>query len=284
MDVDKLYSELPSKPWLFHYTPKAGFLGIFRTRSVWAGNIHYMDDAKEFAHAMDLVNARTEDMVGFDHSERTGFRKLVNSLFQGISRINVYVFSLSEQSDLLSQWRGYADSSGFVIEFDWKRLSKVASTQGFRLGRCLYDKEKKQAVIDNMVKAAQDAYFQGLSEGSRKNEIQRALYDSFIIDFVSVSPLLKHHAFREEKEWRLVSRPIRMDAPQVDYREGRSMLIPYFKLNLNEGSNTMPVTGIIVGPCPHPELSANSAVNFVQRTAKFTNISIRHSRIPYREW
>jgi hypothetical protein len=42
---------------LYHYTSAAGLLGILKTRSIWATNIRFMNDTREFALALDLITA-----------------------------------------------------------------------------------------------------------------------------------------------------------------------------------------------------------------------------------
>ena len=251
---------------------------------MWASSIHYMNDATEFANAMGLVKAQLERIEGFEPAELSDFKRIITSQLESISRIYVFVFSLSEQSDLLSQWRGYAGGGGFAVEFEWERLKRVAGRQGFLLGRCLYRTDQKEAVVKQMLKVAQEVYWRCVRQGAGREHVAGELWKRFVQDFVRVSPLLKHYSFHEEREWRLVSRPTNMDAPEVDYREGHSMLVPYFKLSLEDGSGGMPVSGVVVGPCPHPELSQNSVVNFVQKSANFKQLSARCSQIPYREW
>jgi hypothetical protein len=58
--------------------------------------------------------------------------------------------------------------------------------------------------------------------------------------------------FHEENEWRLVSNP--MSVHLMKFREGQSMLIPYFEFPLRAEKATY-LASVTVGPAPHMELA-----------------------------
>ena len=122
-------------------------------------------------------------------------------------------------------------------------------------------------------------------------------------DFFALAPTLKHPKFEEEKEWRLISKPtpITLDTvfnPKVDFRSGKSMLIPYLKINLvNKNSEPLNylkcIPEIYVGPTLYPELSRISLSGFLLRedvhveieTDVVTRVSkseVHKTKIPYR--
>ena len=40
---------------LYHYTSQEGVIGILSEKVLWASMIHYMNDSKEYALALDLA-------------------------------------------------------------------------------------------------------------------------------------------------------------------------------------------------------------------------------------
>ena len=80
----------------------------------------------------------------------------------------------------------------------------------------------------------------------------------------------------------MVSRPISINNPQVDYREGKSVLTPYFRFKLVEADENLSFGGIIVGPAPNNELSMNSLSNMLHAMNMKKHGGIRCSQIPYR--
>src|SRR5229473_5273124 len=48
----------PIPEFLYHYTSQDGLLGIIESRSLWATNISYMNDATEFGLSVRLIRDR----------------------------------------------------------------------------------------------------------------------------------------------------------------------------------------------------------------------------------
>jgi hypothetical protein len=88
-------------------------------------------------------------------------------------------------------------------------------------------------------------------------------------------------------EWRLAVGPKSYVDKAFNFRPGKSMLIPYYALKVAEGSWANKIDEIVVGPCPHPELSRNAVGGLLIRygaTANRGYPKIRSSSIPYRSW
>jgi hypothetical protein len=76
------------------------------------------------------------------------------------------------------------------------------------------------------------------------------------------APILKDRSFEEEREWRIISRPI--FAQRLDYREGRSLIIPYYQLPLWEDGQKTEIHEIVVGPTRDVERSIKSVSRLVR--------------------
>jgi hypothetical protein len=61
------------------------------------------------------------------------------------------------------------------------------------------------------------------------------------------------------------------------------MLVPYCELNLEDENGQIPLSEIVIGPCPHMELSVAS-VEHLLRIANMSHVSVRKSDVPYRNW
>src|SRR4029450_4455178 len=77
--------------------------------------------------------------------------------------------------------------------------------------------------------------------------------------FAPLAPTIKHPAFHEEREWRLISAPIPFGDDQWRVRAGRSMLIPYVPIALAPTDPYLPIRDVVVGPTPHRELAIRAA-------------------------
>ncbi len=134
---------------LYHYCSPVGFERIITSRRIWLSNIFYMNDnlehhwfrqkALRFIEASQLPQISIEDKV---------------DIFELLSQDrpdDIFCLCLSEESDLLSQWRAYSDDgTGFAIGFN---------TNYFRYYTCRGHVGKAHVIYDD---AAQERMLQGI--------------------------------------------------------------------------------------------------------------------------
>lgn len=154
--LDEIISNTPDVP-LFHYTNQEGFLGIIKNKEIWASHTQYLNDQKEYIHAIDLVKDVIDNVKQNYPSELE--QRILDEMKEGINgneSMNVCVCSFSEDPDSLSQWRAYGGSSGFSIGFDSTFLKSVISKHNFKLAPCLYTESEQtlllEAVVDKVLK------------------------------------------------------------------------------------------------------------------------------------
>src|ERR1035441_9693602 len=58
------------------------------------------------------------------------------------------------------------------------------------------------------------------------------------------APILKDKAFSEEREWRIISRPLMCTGERFDFREGSSMLVPFYRFPLDRDQGPIRGRGI----------------------------------------
>jgi Protein of unknown function (DUF2971) len=274
--IKKLLTSRPQGN-LFHYTNQEGLLGIVRSKCLWASKVHYMNDAKEFKHALDLAKQEIWALRGSASGDWLRFLDEATKRIELVADIHVFVASLSEAGDLLSQWRGYCGTgSGFSIGFSETVLHSVLSAQGFWLAPCLYQASDKAQIVTDLLGEAKQAldspivWFDGTLE-------------SFIAQLLQVSPLLKDASFSEEKKWRIVCGIIPVSDSRFKIRAGRSMLVPYCDVKLEGLDGRLSIDELIIGPTPHPGLSSSS-VTALLTSEKASWRHVHQSSIPYRNW
>jgi len=131
-------------------------------------------------------------------------------------------------------------------------------------------------IIDFMI----DIFHKLLSEGKSVNQAIELILPGYHHHFLKVAAIIKHPAFEEEREWRIVTGLISYN--QLHCRLGKSMLIPYLPIQFKDSMHQFPVDEIIVGPTSHQYLAAN-AVNSLLSSTGIKAHSVRISQIPYRE-
>ena len=82
-----------------------------------------------------------------------------------------------------------------------------------------------------------------------------------------IAVLLKHAAFHEEEEWRVVSRVMTNYVTEpIQYREGSSMLIPYVEFGLPESPDRrVDLEHVVLGPTPNQNISMNSLSRYLSK-------------------
>lgn len=268
---------------LHHYTSGSGIAGIFDSKQIWATNIHCLNDAKEFVHAISLAKSAVrqsleEQMGGEGDSVYAAIERSLNSL----SRLSVYVSCFSEVEDSLSQWRGYCPPGfGYSIGFDGEHLKREARRQGFNLGKCIYDAETQKAITLAWARETVEMVISGLRES---DDIAGVVQDSsayFLSKFYDFAPLLKHHSFHSESEWRLYGL-VGGDDPRMRIRAGKSMLIRYVSVDLGFGKESQIIWNMLVGPTPHAELAGEALTIYFNKF--LIRNGIGYSQSPYRDW
>jgi hypothetical protein len=211
------------------------------------------------------------------------------------------VFSFSQRKDDISQWRGYClNVGGFCIEFDTKKLFSFLNIVDSWTGKPYYPYRRgkiySKKILDQ--RKGQPCYFFKCSYDSDKNRaLIKEHFDDIInkIELENESPIIgsaetlmklnklstyvKDDSFKNERECRLVCN---IGVKNVKYREGKSMVMPYIELDLSGCNGELPISKIIVGPTPHPELSKISIRSLLKSCGY--KIEVESSKLPYRSW
>lgn len=284
--LENILQRTPPPPGLiYHYTSQGGLLGIVKNRCMWATNVHYQNDAKEFQHALDVSRGVIENLRNGDPpAEEERLLRLMKHTLESIRTINIFVCSFSEHKDMLSQWRGYCPrGNGFSIGLDYAQLKPVVEAQGFRFVPCVYGMQEQYGLVTELIDSVIAAYRNDLGNSVNIKQALRNRSSEFMMRLTVLAPIIKHYTFSEEREWRAVSVPTSSDHPQVAYREGVSMLTPYFILRLAAGGAGPPIREVVVGPTPHMELSISSAASFLGAN-NLSGFGVSRSDIPFRGW
>jgi len=271
------------KNMLFHYTSQAGLLGILKEKEIWATNIHFLNDYKEFRHAFDILCEIIRQKLDSNTALRDKLIRYFDDLINLSPNINVFVASFSERGDLLSQWRGYcSDGAGYSIGFNKSILQKMATEMRLTLVECIYDLEKQREEM----KSHLDWVL--LSSSTTPSDISTLDFDNAVSSLVqmllAVAPRFKDKSFSEESEWRLFSGTIDSTDERIDFRQGKSTLIPYVKFSLKSSElNNIPISKIYIGPTPDKELARIAVINLMHRS-KTVSKRVDLSKIPFKNW
>lgn len=284
--IHRLYANQPSDT-LYHYTTLNGLLGIVDSGHLRASDVRYMNDSTELRHTLDLMREHITRRViaGTDHPS------LLNQLLDWLSHRIVggpmlFGASFRANGNLLSQWRGYsAHGKGVSLGFDPHHILSCAQRQRFQVGRCVYDPDRQKALIEEVVDAVEHYAADDEYDGQNK-PTHRAIFERIEGRLLRLAAILKHPAFEEEQEWRIVS-PVVTDVGDqpVHFREGVSMLVPWyaFVLRDEEAAGAMGLDHVYLGPTSNIDLSMNSLQLFLDQRGVSPRRGISYCQIPYRQ-
>ena len=204
-----------------------------KNRKIWATNILFLNDSKEFNHTIQLS---LEFLKGDETVIGQDLYKTVEHLFSDSQAPDVYVTSLTAMRDQLSQWRAYCPNlGGFNIGFETEKLHKIVKAQGVMLVPCNYDLEEQKKIIKNSINITRDTFNQ--KADTNYNSGGKFDIDSFLelagntrlnygLQLLLIAPLFKHPKFIEENEFRFIFYPQKGQMKNVYFREGASTIAP----------------------------------------------------------
>ena len=275
---------------LYHYTGIDSLVGMGETKKLWASNVYYMNDSEEVIYACKVLEsvlkprlvspAKNDPEIEFLKQ----FHEWINHFKYTV--YNIFIFSLSEESSLLSQWRSYTPhSKGVSIGFSPERLNFLAKHNKLRIAKCLYEKGDQEEILNSLIEKLLITFRKERPYSQPTLGFPQQRYHSFLEQFrgdiLQILSIIKNSSFREEQEWRLISEyyPSYV-TPEINFRQDASMLVPYVELYL--GDDNPLFEDVILGPSQHQNLSMAALSMFLSNKG-LCNKTVNCS-IPYREW
>lgn len=209
---------------------------------------------------------------------------------------------LSEEKDLLSQWRGYADDAyGVSIGFSETYLNKCVSLEhqksvAAKLEKVEYRMEAQKELLRPLYEEFKTYVSQGgfglkgvVSLLDRRSEEQVKLDDNYIdeLEVKLFTPtliyglkkyLVKNPAFVEEREWRLFSIIPQVSSSDYNFRASRDRIVPYREIELVEAEEQS-IEDIILGP---RNITPESVVKSMLEKRGFGDVEVSRSEATYR--
>lgn len=268
---------------LFHYSDFNGLIGIIKNKQIWMGDIFFLNDEKEYQLGLELLKKQLEIQKRKHTSSPFGI--FLNSL----DSIELYLrerpplsFSLTEESDLLSQWRGYT-KNGIGVSIGFR---SVSLKNKFQILPCLYSPEEQDAYVKHLFELALSKFNSTTEMGKHdKRDCQDPTripyWDAIneagndLVSWLNVAcSIIKDPSFKEEKEWRIVN----FDRSNLDFIAKESYLKPIKKVDIEPRDI---VTSIKIGPNPNKVFCKNSICALLN-SCSLDSLPVALSEIPYR--
>jgi hypothetical protein len=283
LELEHIHREVPMT--LFHYTSHEAALGIMTSGTLWATHLGYLNDEEELHHALRLFR-RQITASRRSSTERVSYllEQMLDAL-DGVAESNIGVFSLSEEPDLLSQWRAYCPRGvGYALGFDSASLIAAVAPKRVQLGACVYDRELQEIVVSQAISDTVTSFQTALDAANGDYDL---VVEQHRIQFMAraarVAAYIKHEAFAEEREWRLVALLAGVSQAPWRFRSGRVSMIPYLSLPAAEKDADVRLNRVVVGPSPDGSSAFRSGRLFFEAHGLHPQ-SVKRSRIPFRSW
>lgn len=271
---------------LYHYTSSEGFLGILASMRIWATDIRYLNDAKEYQYTLDLVQTVLEYRRAKITAAEAPLLDRFTRALDSAPNMRLYVSCFSRLGDALSQWRAYA-RGGFSLSFDPDLLlaAAVDYPEPTLLLQCVYERGEQESYINHAIDSLLRDFHAAVDAGANEQEMLNAYEVHFFAHAVMLASCFKHPKFEEEKEWRLIVRPRGVEKGAVGrrVRTGNRWLVPYREVPLAAENGTLEIREVVVGPTPHRELATEAArIALDEHHVRYYDVL--PSEIPYRDW
>jgi Protein of unknown function (DUF2971) len=285
---------------LYHYCSNAAFLSIISGREIWLSELSLSNDAMEGVWIRKIFHQIcVEKKV-----PETTIPQLLDQLDLVLGFIGGCGLCMSEEGDLLSQWRAYAsDGAGVSLGFNREYLEELGKRKQERnddfnltVQRVEYDLKKQVDLVTEHVDEILGLVSQGAlsfptlmtpetpDQKKQRESKFRSLGLSFLILFPYIHQL-KNPAFAEEREWRATSHILNSatgrakgDFAKMEFRPLADRIIPYRRIAI-EAANTPPIFEIILGP---RNLTPEKIVEGALQKHGWKEVTVRRSSASYR--
>ncbi|MGC4088674.1 MAG: DUF2971 domain-containing protein [Polyangiaceae bacterium] len=289
--IRKVPTRRPPNKLLYHYTRASTAVKILQDHALWASDVRCMNDTRELQHGVTLICEQADAL-----RSRKGEHELFEDALKhpNFTSVSVFAASLSEQSDVLSQWRAYGeDGAGYAIGFDAKLIHQLQPAEWDKplaatLQKVVYRQATQTRIAANVTSVLFDALKQRVSRRGDPDNLAIVSHALSWVVYLFASGC-KSSAFREEAEWRLVatalsptmwSTPGDVWAPKASFHVGRYGLTPYLTLPFSNDA----VREVMMGPKIPEEFGRASLVALLSNSKlkEWQKIATPHAKASYR--
>lgn len=277
-------------PTLYHYCSEDTFRAILTSRVVRLSSHQWTNDSAEDRWIDDLVDNHAQMQTSQSARELVG---AIREAFH-LNKQELFLACFSQQGDLLSQWRSYADDgAGLSIGvrpdyFGFSRhLSCMGETYDLTLGLSpvMYERQQQQYHAAQLIEQAIASVTGGKDRGTAVADTAFRLRQ--------ISTIAKNDAFSEEQEWRIIYSPIQLvdrlgngkilgPLTQIQSRPTAwcaECFVSFFDLPIAREGGDGAISEVITGPrCP---LTRDDVVGLCN-AAGFSDVKVYKSRATYR--
>lgn len=211
-------------PNMHHYTTFAGMAGILESRTIWASDCRFLNDASELVYAESVIRKVTQtEAAALDAPLRDYLDKFSFVVAYISSRMPVHVASFCQEGDNLCQWREYG-RTGVSVGISGSALAELPDCHIVKV-------EYRPEIQEQLIRETLHAHVPSFEEAFRSRDQDAIVRISGFLSaqLMYYATAFKHPAFADEKEWRAVTGA----APErLSTRRTGKLDQPYVELSL----------------------------------------------------
>jgi hypothetical protein len=287
-EYDNKLMDIKDDNIVYHYTSAKVLHSILKNRELWATDLEYVNDSQEIKYALEkltevLIIEIDKSPDAFEVVLRTMntrpaetmeyMLKILSNLqeYDGVLLDRAYAVCFSSYGDLLSQWRAYGGTDNYSIGFYKNKLNEIMHQ--------FTPSSKPQLVkvrygIDEEVEHNLKKFVETLKAYSARPGL--SALSKYKSELLQILATVKHKAFVEEAEWRLLTTGQPVD--ELHFRSSNFGNIPYIKLGFPENS----IANIRIGPGSNTVLKRQALIQLVNKYAPYIRSAISDSEAPLR--
>jgi hypothetical protein len=272
---------------LYHYCSADSFAAICTSRSLRLSDLFAMNDFLELHWGYRIWELAASEML---HEVEKEFLDEIDEVLHGSGFNTLLVGAcLSEDGDVLSQWRAYSnDGQGYAIGFD----ATIFPSLPVRPLRVLYDEKKQIEEAKAFIKAVYE------TEESEKVKFGSAFGTACAV-FSADLASFKNPAFSEEREVRIIhalaleesndslklidegGTAFEADSlpSDIKFRMKGEVPVAYIDIDFTNDGKVNPIKEVVLGPKNDAILMG---VSIYLETLGIGNVKIRKSSASYR--
>ena len=281
------YNNKLKKDKIYHYTNCEALINIIKKNELWLTDRDFMNDTMDRKYVDKLIKKSISEILNEKKYTQEDKRRFKNSIIDKLisvpyeQHVKQYVFSLSNEKDLIHQWAHYGKNDGYCIEFSKSRLSKY-----------FYEANKDQKIIEGNVIYERDyrnikKYLLNLFEEvpkltNQKTSIkeEKNIYDNLSIKY-KLYALVKQYGNYSEREFRFIVQ----SSINPEYRGKNGIVTPYIIVSIkkNEKENLpLPIKKIIIGPYNNDKIAKIGLKRFLFEKG-YKKVIIEESEMKFRK-
>ncbi len=288
---------------LVHYTSSDAALSILSSESMFMRSVTCMNDIAEVRHGIDAIVRELTSERATDHfwgvldRAHSGLSAEIKAAFDDgrtDAELETYIACLSEHSPSddrygrLSMWRGYGSGPNVALVIKPDAALAESDVLGAYTYPVIY---KTEAELSEMFQAKFQLMQTAKDILAEVDRVQLRDTVSWILDaFVYC---LKHPVFAEEREWRVVYRPNKIQSSVLEQsvQSIGGVPQPVFKIPLklhgNDGQLDLRpaslIEKVIIGPTDAPYVQYRAFISALERAGvENAEQRVAISRVPFR--